>query len=483
MRAIMVMFDSLNRKWLPGYGGDPKQYPNFARLLERTAVFDQSWVCSMPCMPARRDIHTGRPNFTQTGWGPLQPYDESMPKMLADNGTSTHLVTDHYHYFEAGGANYHTQYSSWQSFRGKAGDPWKGQVAPPQVPSNINTKGGPQDWVNRQFWRSEADWSQVQTFDAGIDFLQRNHGDDNWFLQIETFDPHEPFFAPESCRAMHPQAGEEPIFDWPAYGPVAQTEEEVGRIRDNYSALVTLCDRQLGRVLDFMDDQAMWRDTMLIVCTDHGFMLGEQGLFGKHFPTMWDEIGHTPFYLWDPRAPDCAGQRRSSLIQPAIDLAPTLLSFFGMTPTANMTGFDLAPAIATDESPRDVAIMGNFARPITVTDGRYCYVRTVQNPDTTYYRYSSMPTAMRGFWPKDDYMGVEVHPPLPFTNGIPVVRYPRQHSSPPDNGPCLLYDLVTDPGQTTPISDPQAETRLADAALAILKEAHTQPEYLHRFGW
>src|SRR5690606_23234888 len=124
MKAIVLMFDSLNRHCLPPYGCDWIHAPNFRRLAARTATFDQSWVCSMPCMPARRDLHTGRPNFLHTGWAPLQPWDDSMPEMLARAGVYTHLITDHYHYFEDGGTAYHTRYKSWELFRGQENDTW-----------------------------------------------------------------------------------------------------------------------------------------------------------------------------------------------------------------------------------------------------------------------------------------------------------------------------------------------------------------------
>ena len=105
----MVMFDSLNRHMLPPYGCDWVHAPNFQRLAEKTLTFDSSYVCSMPCMPARRDLHTGRPNFLHRSWGPLEPFDDSMPSMLCEAGVSSHLITDHYHYFETGGSTYHAQ--------------------------------------------------------------------------------------------------------------------------------------------------------------------------------------------------------------------------------------------------------------------------------------------------------------------------------------------------------------------------------------
>lgn len=97
MRAVMVMFDSLNRHLLQTYGCDWTHTPNFQRLARRAATFDTSYVCSMPCMPARRDLHTGRPNFLHRAWGPVEPFDDSMPQRLREAGVHTHLATDHYH--------------------------------------------------------------------------------------------------------------------------------------------------------------------------------------------------------------------------------------------------------------------------------------------------------------------------------------------------------------------------------------------------
>ena len=260
MKAIMIMFDSLNRRFLPPYGNDSIQAPNFARLAQKTTTFDASYVCSMPCMPARRDLHTGRPNFLHRGWGQLEPFDDSMPKILKDNGVYSHLASDHYHYWEDGGGTYHSRYNSWEFFRGQEGDPWIGQVADPVLPphglgQHVEMRGNVrQDWVNRAQARVEADLPQVQTFAAGLDFIERNKDADNWFLQIETFDPHEPFFSLPQHQELYGLMPGEPIFDWPHYRKAPETPEQLDRLRRSYEALVSLCDKQLGRVLDAMDE-------------------------------------------------------------------------------------------------------------------------------------------------------------------------------------------------------------------------------------
>ena len=160
MKAIMVMFDSLNRNMLPNYGCDWIKAPNFKRLTEKTVTFDNCYAGSLPCMPARRDLHTGRYNFLHRSWSALEPFDDSMPELLKKNGVYTHLISDHFHYWEDGGATYHGRYNTWEIARGQQGDPWIGQVKDPEIPEcenprKINLDNWRQDWVNREHMDSE----------------------------------------------------------------------------------------------------------------------------------------------------------------------------------------------------------------------------------------------------------------------------------------------------------------------------------------
>ena len=80
MRVVFLLFDSLNRHVLAPYGGKRVATPNFSRLAERAITFDRHYVGSLPCMPARRDLHTGRLSFLHRSWGPLEPFDNSVPE-------------------------------------------------------------------------------------------------------------------------------------------------------------------------------------------------------------------------------------------------------------------------------------------------------------------------------------------------------------------------------------------------------------------
>ena len=89
MRSVFIMFDSLNRRALGPYGGKTVPTPNFDRLAKKTVTFDNHYIGSMPCMPARRDLQTGRLSFLHRSWGPLEPFDNSVPELLAEKSVST----------------------------------------------------------------------------------------------------------------------------------------------------------------------------------------------------------------------------------------------------------------------------------------------------------------------------------------------------------------------------------------------------------
>ncbi len=286
MKAVMVMFDSLNKHMLPNYGCEWIKAPNFERLSEATVTFDSCYAGSLPCMPARRELHTGRHNFLHRSWGPLEPFDDSVIDVLRQNGVYTHLSTDHTHYFEDGGATYHPRFNSWEYARGQEGDPWKGNVQDPHIPDSLS---GPkigslwrQDWVNRAYLDTEEKQPIALTFGSGIEFIETNRLEDNWFLQIEAFDPHEPFFTQQKYKDLYPHLYDGKHFDWPDYGKATQKPEEIQHAIYEYAALLSMCDTYLGKVLDIFDRYNLWQDTMLIVNTDHGFLLGEHRWWGKN---------------------------------------------------------------------------------------------------------------------------------------------------------------------------------------------------------
>jgi len=484
VKAIMVMFDSLNRHMLPPYGCEWVHAPNFERLAERAVTFERCYVGSMPCMPARRELHTGRLNFLHRSWGPLEPFDDSMPEILRENGVYAHLVSDHGHYWEDGGCTYHTRYSTWEIARGHEGDPWKGHVADPEMPESVGNRSGRmwrQDWINRQHMQREEDQPQAVTFSKGLEFIRTNHQEDNWFLQIETFDPHEPFFTQPHYKTLYPHDYDGPHFDWPPYRRVKETPEQVQHVRYEYAASLSMCDTWLGKVLDAMDEYDLWADTMLIVNTDHGFLLGEHDWWAKCVQPFYDEVAHPPLFIWDPRC-RCQGERRRALVQ-TIDLAPTLIEYFGLPIPPDMQGYPLRETIARDVPVRKAALFGLHGGHVNVTDGRYVYMRAPASPDNTpLFNYTLMPTHMRARFSVQELRGAELAEPFPFTKGcptlkVPAVRWPGSHPF-----ETLLFDLASDPGQQHPIQDSGIEQAMIAYIIALMRENDAPGEQYTRLG-
>ena len=497
MRTILIMFDSLNRRFLPNYGCDWVKAPNFERLGRRCVTFDNAYVGSMPCMPARREMHTGRYNFLHRSWGPMEPFDNSMPQILKENGVYSHLASDHQHYWEDGGATYHTRYTSWECFRGQEGDPWKADLNPAIEPEHLvesqpkpKNPFGParfqiQDAINRAHMTREEQMPQPQTFAAGLEFLQTNHMYDNWFLQIETFDPHEPFFSPKEYQALYQDIDIGYDADWPPYGPCQSSEAVVQHVRNKYAALVSMCDRYLGKVLDFMDAHGMWKDTALIVTTDHGYLLGEHQWWAKSIMPLYNEIAHIPMFAWDPRVGK-KGERRSALVQ-NIDIAPTLLELNGIEIPPEMLAHPLKGVIDHDEIIHPQVLFGHHGTHVNITDGRYVYMRApLTRENGPLYEYTLMPTHMRMMFSPDELKNAKMHPPFSFTKGVPVMQIetgdPQSQAFPFYRYGTKLYDLQNDPGQLHPIEDEAVELDMIHKMTTLMKENDAPAEQYVRLG-
>jgi arylsulfatase A-like enzyme len=437
-------------------------------------------------MPARRELHTGRYNFLHRSWGPCEPFDVSMPELLRENGIYTHLISDHYHYWEDGGATYHNRYSSWELVRGQEGDPWKGQVKEPQIPetltkNRIGTRLWRQDWVNRSYLPREELQPQYLTFELGKEFIRRNATEDNWFLQIETFDPHEPFFTQQKYKDIYPHEYDGPHFDWPDYDRVKQSPLEVQHLRFEYAALVSMCDEHLGKVLDLMDEMNLWDDTMLIVCTDHGFLLGEHDWWAKLVQPFYNEVAHAPLFIWDPRSRR-KGERCDRLVQ-MIDFPATLMEFFGVDRPVEMQGIALGETLASSAPTREAVLYGVHGGQINVTDGRYVYMRAPASPDNApLFEYTLMPTHMNRMFAVDELKDVEMAQPFSFTRGCPVMKIPARGSSAPHSFGTMLFDLQADPKQVHPIQNAAVEQSMIAHMVRLMQQNDAPVEQYRRVG-
>lgn len=510
VRTILVLFDSLNRTALGAYGGRAIPTPNFDRFAARAATFDTHYVGSLPCMPARRDMQTGRLNFTHRPWGPLEPFDNSYAQLLSGAGVYTHLISDHLHYFENGGWGYAQAFDSWEFIRGQEYDPVTVFAVPPveRIRHGFDGRHYPTEGlqegrtatrgtVQKDAWKrsrhainklepwAEEEYPTARCFDRAFDFLDRNRGADDWFLQLECFDPHEPFDAPARFKAMFETGYDGPVLDWPLYEKCTNSAEEVVEIRANYAALVAMCDSYFGRLLDWMDENDAWKDTTLILSTDHGYLLGEHEWWAKNRMPYYEEIAHIPMIVWHPEMTS-AGSRIGHLTQ-TTDLMPTILDLHGVECPAEVRAHSMLPLLSGEAPARETAILGMFGGPVCATDGRHTYFRfPVTDDPSALPVYTLMPSHLEDLFSVRDLATVGLSEAFDFTKGVPMMRITLS-SRVGESGMGILanwdagdvlYDLAADPGQTTPIDDPAVEARLVSAIVEHFR-AHDAPQEIY----
>ena len=493
MKTIFVIFDSLNRSSLTPYGGDANLTPNLTKFAQRAVTFDNHYAGSLPCMPARRDMHTGRLNLMHRPWGPLEPFDSSFARLLSTAGIYTHLVTDHYHYFEPGGAGYAQAFDSWVFKRGQEYDPVTVHVAPDVA--NLSDKYDPRHYplqklsagtlthrsaephayrrmqhaLNAEHMTDEKDFPLAQCFNAAFEFLNANRHADDWMLQLECFDPHEPFLSSERFHDANQDDGK-PVLDWPPYEKLSESPDEIAGVRRSYRSLLRMCDDYFGRLLNWMDESGAWEDTCLIVTTDHGYLLGEHEWWGKNKMPCYEEIAHIPLLVWHPDHAGQAGSRRSAVTQ-TMDIMPTLLELNGVQIPDEVQGQSILPLLESPAAPTAsrTVIYGLFGGPIGVTDGIHSYVHyPVVSGGSALNMYTLTPQHMTESFSPEELSKAEMVQPMGFTKGARLMRVPVARdvkeagfaASARDVGGSVLYDLRADPGQLAPISDPDTSMRL-----------------------
>jgi hypothetical protein len=234
-----------------------------------------------------------------------------------------------------------------------------------------------------------------------------------------------------------------------------------------------------------MDQFDLWKDTMLIVCTDHGFMLGEHECWAKLWQPFYEEIAHVPLYIWDPRCGK-RGESRKALVQ-TIDFVPTILEFFGVERTKDMLGKVLRDTVDRDVSVREAGLFGVHGGQVNVTDGRYVYMRAPARADSQpLFNYTVMATHMNTRFSTKELQGAQLAPPFEFTKGCPTLKLPNHMGARgwehPERFRTRLWDVENDPQQTQPLEDAAVEKRMVEHLVRLMKECESPMEQYERLG-
>lgn len=502
MNIVLVLVDSLTRNCLRAYNPQsPCSTPNIDRFAARAQVFDSHFVGSLPCMPARRELIAGRKEFMWRPWGSLEVFDPRLPSEIKKAGHHTHIVTDHYHYWEEEANGYIQSYDTIEMIRGYEVDHWQpidpGEEMPDWVkkveefraPEHIG-----QYYANTKTWTKDEEFFSARTFGSACDWLDRHASKGPFFLHVETFDVHEPFHVPEPYESMYAEGASKNEFNiWPPYQVyddldafMDQTSEaELRFLKSQFMGKVTMMDKWFGKLLDKLDEMALWEDTMVIFTTDHGHDMGERRAFGKQHP-HFDSHANIPLMIWHPANP--APRRVSGLTQ-TVDLFATIIEAAGVKPTAaNRHSRSLLPMVATGApSPRDAVLYGTFGQGACATDGTWTILKSPE-PQKPLYLYST--AIYRPLIVDNPIDGRLAKPPnKPVDQGyfdtsvdLPMWKIPIKVDPRSDEN--FLFNRSEDPDQERNLweCEPEQRARMLKLVRALMDEEGCPPEQLARLG-
>lgn len=478
MNVLFVSIDSLRRDFLSAYRDRPFGYdyavetPNLDQFADRGTVFDAHYAGSLFCMPARREWLTGTREFPWRGWGPIEPFDDTLPRIARSTGTVAGLVTDHYHYFQHGASGYYEDFSGFEFVRGHEHDAWR--TAPREIDASFASQIQASDpdelsYMHRaQYARNvanfdpevESDFFAPKVFSRTAEWIEDNQCWDDWFCFVDSFDVHEPFHCPEPYASMYtdadPHNPELPV--WPRWGRLdagqaAIDDQSLAFVKAQFAGKVTMVDEWFGRLCDRLDAIDAWSDTVVIVTADHGFSLGDHGWLGKADGPLYNTLAHTPLLIWHPAYSETVD--RVDALTSAVDLHPTIASLLGGE-TNGPHGRSVIPLLEGDAvSIRDAALYGIWGSDINVTDGRYTYHRQCDEtrPATGKSTYQLNPRAV--FHPPDPPEDLTVSK-LPYAES-PVWCYEVPSISRQDD--TMLFDTTVDPTQDHDVSSSASTER------------------------
>jgi hypothetical protein len=284
-----------------------------------------------------------------------------------------------------------------------------------------------------------------------------------------------------------------PRFDWSTYDKVTEPDEAIEHLRKRYAATLTMTDKWLGRLFDQLKENGDYDDTLIILTSDHGHLLGEQGWTGKNRMPIYNEIAHIPLIVRQSGGKG-KGERINAITQ-NIDIMPTLLDFFAIEKPGNLHGKSWLPLLNSEtDSIRDYALYGYFGMAVNITDGQYTYFRAPESEDNHPCNfYGSVMTRLGQYLGRDKAEILKMGRFLSWTN-YPVYKLPISEkgvSAAERRGfsqgignvrDTLLFNINEDYEQKVPLENKVIEQLMIEALIRSMKEADSPEEQFERLG-
>ncbi len=400
--VLFIAVDDL-RAELGCYGASHIHSPNINALAASGRLFERAYCQQAVCNPSRTSLMTGmRPDSigvtgNHSHFRANHPDVVTLPQHFKNHGYHAAAIGKIYHGVFPEGASI----TKWDTM----GDPESWSVPAIRFgPRYYYTEEGiaaaksiylkvykpknsaPDDWTKKLVFgpASEApDVSDSTLYDgkvadaAVVALRERKDSNKPFFLAVGFIKPHSPYVAPKKYFDLYKDVAlptdtefpsNAPSFaghgsgelrrytDQPKRGAIPDANQR--RVRQAYFACVSYIDAQIGRVLSELDRLGLGENTIVVLWGDHGYHLGEQGLWGK--TTNFELDSRVPLIVRTPEM-KAAGKPTSSLVE-LVDLYPTLAELAGLPITKQLEGKSFVPILNDPAATTKTASLSQYPR-------------------------------------------------------------------------------------------------------------------------
>jgi arylsulfatase A-like enzyme len=361
--VLFIVSDDLNC-FLGCYGDPIVKTPHIDRLAARGVRFERAY-CTFPrCGPSRNSFLTGlHPNSTgihdnEQIFRQTIPTQLSMPQAFRLAGYFAARIGKMYHSNvpTSVGTNGHDDPGSWELEINPAGCD-RLEEEPAIFSREPGKFGGNLSWyASPKGDRAHTDGIMADDAAWVLERCARDRARP-FFLAVGFYRPHTPFVAPKTPYfEMYPEdemplvtgvAEDQQDIPKAAFGSRKavydrMTDAQRRQARRAYCASISFLDAQVGRVLDALDTHGLADDTIVVFTSDHGYHMGEHGLY--HKMSLFEESARVPLVIAAPGRCQAGSVAKAPVSQ--VDIFPTLAALCGVEPPKNLQGQSLVPLLA-----------------------------------------------------------------------------------------------------------------------------------------
>ena len=316
--VILIGVDTLRADALDVYGGRGEVSPNLRNFSESATTFYRTWGQAPFTVPSFASMLTGlypADIIPTLATGQLPPNTRSIAGLLLEHGISTGMI---------------------------CGNAYMG-----------NENSGFQPGMESLWYSHNA--NPAETLEAAKVFIERERNRD-WFLFLHFMDPHGPYDPPPEyinslCDPSYIGNYMTSFMDgmeWQLLPPNIPSQYEIDRAKSLYEAEVAELDNAIGGLTEFLEQNGMQENTLIVFSSDHGEEFFEHGQF-EHGQSLYEEMVRLPLIVRGFEFPE---NERINTPVGNIDIAPTILEFFGLDVPDKYHGIPLQD-IVSGEVPND----------------------------------------------------------------------------------------------------------------------------------